>query len=321
MNLQRVTGLQKGLVIGPLSLVITPSWLQKIEIFKVQFAYGQREILTDYMRLDRTTLLMGVLQHGFTFRTNPADALTPRFRNYKRSPLWVYSEARARSLRNQGFKNVQAIGAPWLYLAPTPESSSSKNTRDSFIVFPIHTALSVNVSPSERDIKSKIHYWKSISGDNTLTICLFWSDYLEWSWRRIAEAEGVNVTVVGIGDTNPVWSPHSSRIDFLPNLRTLLQQHSHAIFETFTSGMIYAISAGLAVGYFPQTQTEYESQLLGHIDGDYWMARQIPGIIGEFVEAHALVDRNNEMLGVESFSTPDRLKELLVYETGIVPSS
>lgn len=321
MNLQRVAGLQKGLVIGPLSLVLTPSWLQKIETFRLQFAYGQREILTDYMRLDRTTLLLGVLQHGFTFRTNSADARTPRLSSYKRSPLWVYSETRARSLRDQGFKNVQAIGAPWLYLPPTSESSAPQNTRDSFIVFPIHTALSVNVSPDESEIKRKIQFWKSISGDSTLTICLFWSDFLEWSWRRIAEAEGVKVTVVGVGDTNPVWAPHSSRIDFLPNLRTLLQQHSHAIFETFTSGMIYAISAGLAVGYFPQTQTKYESQLQDHLDGDHWMAKQIPGVIGVFVEAQKLADRNNEMLGVESFSTPDRLRELLVYETGVVPGS
>ena len=118
-----------------------------------------------------------------------------------------------------------------------------------------------------------------------------------------------------------MWSDHSTRIDFLPNLRALLQQYSHAVFETFTSGMIYAISVGLAVGYFPQTQTEYESRLQAHQEGDHWMARQIPGVVGEFVDANELVDRNNKMLGVESFRTPDRLKELLVYEIGIVPRS
>jgi hypothetical protein len=319
--LQRVGGLQKGLVIGPLSLTVTPSWLQKIEMFKVQFAYGQREILTDYMGLDRSTLLLGILQHGFSCQDDPADAITPRLGNFKRSPLWVYSENRASALRIQGFKNVKAIGAPWLYLPPISGIPDTQKRRESFIVFPIHTSLSVNVSPSDFDIKSKIKYWKSLAGESPLTICLYWSDFLEWSWRRIAEAEGVQVTVVGLGETFPVWSEHSTRIDFLMNLRNLLQQHSHAIFETFTSGMIYAISAGLKVGYFPQTQTEYESGLQAHVEGDQWMTRQIPGVVGEFVEADALADLNNEMLGVESFCTPDDLRELLVYEIGIVPSS
>ena len=321
MILQKIGGSEKGLVVGPFSLTFTPSWLRKIEMFKVQFAYGQREILTDYMGLDRTTLFLGILQHGFSYQDDPADAITPRLRNFKRSPLWVYSENRASALRHQGLKNVNAIGAPWLYLPPISATSNTHKTQDRFVVFPIHTSLSVDVSPSENDIRSKIKYWKSIAGNNPLTICLYWSDYLEWSWRRIAQAEQVAVTVVGIGETTPVWSPHSTRIDFLANLRTLLHQHTHAIFETFTSGMIYAISAGLTVGYFPDTQTDYESQLKAHLEGDHWMARQIPGVVGEFVEAHSLVDLNNEMLGVVSFCPPDRLKELLVYEIGIVPSS
>ena len=319
MILQRAAGLQKGLVIGPLSLTLTPSWLQKIEMFKVQFAYGQREILTDYMGLDRTALLLGILQHGFSYKDDPSDAITPRLGNFKRSPLWVYSENRASSLRQQGFKNVKAVGAPWLYLPPMSKPPTMMPNKDRFVVFPIHTSLSVNVSPNESDIRNKIKYWKSIAGESPVTICLYWSDYLEWSWRRIAKAEGVEITVVGVGETVPVWSEHSARIDFLANLRTLLRQHSHAIFETFTSGMIYAISAGLTVGYFPQTQTEYESRLQSHLEGDHWMTRQIPGAVGEFVEANALVDLNNEILGVESLCTPDSLRELLVYEIGIVP--
>ena len=319
MILQKFGGLEKGLVLGPFSLTFSPNWLRKIEMFKLQFAYGQREILTDYMGLDRSTLLLGILQHGFSYKDDPSDAVTPRLENFRRSPLWVYSGSRASSLRNQGFGNVEAIGAPWLYLPPVSAFSDIRAKGDKFIVFPIHTTLSVNVSPTESEIKSKIKYWKSLARESPLTICLYWSDYLEWSWRRIAEAEEVAVTVVGISESTPVWSPHSARIDFLSNLRTLLHQHTHAIFETFTSGMVYAISEGLTVGYFPQTQTGYESQ--GHLEADHWMARHIPGVVGEFTEAKALAERNNEMLGLESFCTPDQLKESLVYEIGIVPKT
>ncbi len=321
MILQRVTGLQKGLVVGPCTLMLTPSWLQKIETFKVQFAYGQREILLDYMGLDRSTLLMGILQHGFSYQDDEADCITPRLKSFRRSPLWVYSEKRELSLKEKGFKNVKAIGAPWLYLPPSTTFSRMQPKKDRFIVFPIHTSLSVDVSPSDYEIRKKIQYWKSVAAGSPLTICLYWSDYLEWRWRWIAEDEGISVTVVGVGELDTVWSPHSTRIDFLTNLKSLLGEYSHAIFETFTSGIVYAISAGLSVGYFPQTQTEYESRLQAHLEGDRWMAKHIPGIVGEFVEARTLLDKNNEMLGVQSYRTPDELRELLIYEIGIVPSS
>ena len=78
MILQKIGGLEKGLVVGPLSLTFTPSWLRKIEMFKLQFAYGQREILTDYMGLDRSALLLGILQHGFSYEDEPWEAVTPR---------------------------------------------------------------------------------------------------------------------------------------------------------------------------------------------------------------------------------------------------
>lgn len=321
MILNRVSGRQKGAIVGRVSLSITPSWLQKIEMFKVQFAYGQREILTDYMGLDRSTLFLGVLQHGFTFNDVPSDANTPRLKMLQRTPLWVYSEDRAKSLQELGFSNVSSIGAPWLYLPKTSISRESKIGVEQYIVFPIHTSLSVAVSPSDEDIRKKIKYWKGIAGENALTICLYWSDFLEMSWRRIAQEEGVEVTLVGVGETDPVWSPHTTRVNFLTNLRDLLSQNTHAIFETFTSGMMYAISVGLSVGYFPQTHTDYESQLHDHTVGGQWMEENIPGVIGKFVSAKDLAKRNDRMLGVQSFRSPQELRNILVHEDGIVPIS
>ncbi len=321
MFVQRIRGVSKGVAVGPISCVLTPDWLSKIEKFRVQFAYGQREILLDYAGLDRSTLLTGILQHGFSFNHNEAECMTPRLRNFRRSPLWVYSAMREDALKELGHKNVKAIGAPWLYLPRASIIPTGQARVERIIVFPIHTSLSVSVSLSDSDIRRKIRYWKSISAGHPLTICLYWSDYLEWTWRRIADDEGVVVTFVGLGEINPVWSPHSTRIDFLKNLRSLIRGHSHAIFETFTSGMIYAISEGLSVGYFPQSQTEYESRLEEQVEGGRWMSTNIPGVVGEFVEAGTLSERNSEFLGVESFYSPDKLKELLLYEEGIVPTS
>lgn len=321
MFVQRIRGISKGVTLGPFSCVHTPNWFSKIEKFRIQFAYGQREILLDYAGLDRSTLLTGILQHGFSTKLNEAECITPRLRNFRRSPLWVYSAMREDALRELGHNNVKAIGAPWLYLPNDSIIPSAQVKVDRTIVFPVHTSLSVDVSLSDSDIRRKIRYWKSISVGRPLTICLYWSDYLEEKWRRIAHDEGVVVTFVGLGEINPVWSPHSTRINFLSNLRSLIREHSHAIFETFTSGIFYTISEGLSVGYFPQSQTEYESRLEEQVEGGRWISTNLPRIVGEFVEASTLSERNSEFLGVESLRSPDMLKELLLYEIGIVPTS
>jgi hypothetical protein len=316
--LRRISGAQNGLELGNISLLFTPSWLQKIEAFKVQFAYGQREILIDYAGLDKSALLMGILQHGLSYMDDPTEAATPRLRNFRRSPLWVYSERKAKFLSGYGHRNVRAIGAPWLYLPPASKSPTRQLIPERYIVFPIHTSLSINVSPDANEIRNKIKFWKSIAGDSQLTICLFWSDFLELSWRSVAESEGVMVTVVGVGETPPqYWSPHSARVDFLTNLRTILSQNSHAIFETFTSAMFYAISTGLKVGYFPQAQLEIEFQL--HGQADRWITENMSMVLGQFADPACFDELTNEMLGVESFRSPSELQELLSWEVGLVP--
>ncbi len=319
MILRKVSGDQSGLEVGNLSFLFTPSWLQKIETFKVQFAYGQREILVNYAGLDKSALLMGVIQHGISYIDDSAEAITPRLKNFKRSPLWVYSEKREKSLSIRGHKNVKAIGAPWLYLPPISNSSKVQQNTDRYIVFPIHTSLSTNLAPDETEIRKKIIFWKKIATDSPLTICLFWSDFLELSWRRIAEDEGVSVTVVGVGETIPqYWSPHSARVNFLANLRLILSQNTHAIFETFTSAIFYAISTGLKIGYFPQTQLEIESK--SHSQADFWISQNMPRVSGQFADALQYNDLTNGILGVESLRSPQELQDLLTWEVGVVPT-
>ncbi len=262
---------------------------------------------------------MGMLQHGFQPTYEAWDAKTPRVEGlFKRSPLWVFSQERADYLQLSGFRNVIAIGAPWLYLPKITNSKNNLLKDHKYIVFPAHTNFSIK-APNNSQIRKKIQFWKELAGDSSLTICLYWSDFLEPGWQQIAQEENVNVTLAGLGGLAPVWSQHPTRINFLYTVRELMLKHTHAIFETFTSPIFYAISSNLNVGYFPEVLTEQEVARGEILDGHKWIALNYPEIVGRFVDSNSLMERSDKMLGVDVKRSPLELKEILSPQEGVVP--
>ena len=297
----------------------TAKSLRNIEVFRTQFAYGHREILLDFMGLDHSNLFLGVLQHGFAPTFEPWDAFTPRTKGiFQRSSLWVFSQERAQGLAKLGYRNVSAIGAPWLYLPKEQSTTSRPQLAEQFIVFPNHTDLRI-LPPSESEIRDKVRFWKNVAGESPLTICLYWSDFLEYSWKKVAHEEGVSITLAGLGGLDPAWLPHSSRLNYLHNLRRLLSNHTHAIFETFTSAIFYAAIEGLDIACFPETLTDREKQSITFLEGDPWIKKEMPTIYSNFDSSQNLESCWNRMMGVGSKQTPEGLRTQLEIEPNCVP--
>ena len=306
--------------LGPFSVTHIPKSTRNLEKFKIQFVYGHREILLDYMGIERSNILLGILQHGVSQVGLTADThftrinLAQRQGIFGRVPQWVYSEITRNHLIANGVKNVEAIGAPWNYLEhdkyrDDKERLSNGNRR--FIIFPQHRNTSINEEVTRDDLQNRITYWRHLSNEEELTICLYWSEFLHPVWQQVCKEEGVNLVTAGVGDTNPAWSPHLSRVDFLQNLSRIMQNNTHCIFERETSAIFYAISLGLTVGYFPITRPcldtsskELESLLLA----------KFPEILNEFVSAGILMERSDLWLGRDSTRTPDELKSILKFE-------
>ena len=319
MLIRRIRGQQRGLSVGAVSMIHTTKTFQNIELFKTQFAYGHREILLDYMGLDHSHLFLGILQHGFAATFEPWEANTPRTKKvFQRCPLWVFSEERAQGLKSLGHSNVSAIGAPWLYLPESKSDCLRQSLTERFIVFPNHTDLRI-LPPSEAEIRAKVKFWKNLAGNNPLTICLYWSDFLEQSWRKVSEQEDVLITLAGLGGLDPAWLPHSSRLNYLHNLRQLLSIHTHAIFETFTSAIFYAAFEGLDIACFPEVLTNREKLSTTFLDGDPWIKKEMPSIYSNFDSSSNLAPCWNKMMGVDSKMTPEGLRRHLEIEPNCVP--
>ena len=298
--------------------------LQLIKKFEMQFAYGHREILLNYSKLDTTCLLLGIIQHG----VGPASTLysdwpTPRLRSLRRSNLWVYSKVAATQLVAEGAKNVSAIGSPWLYSKILDQYQGNiQPSKQKFLVFPRHYSFSYLSKVTRADLLEKIRHWKSIAGSQNLEICLYWSEFIDLKWQQIAREEGVTLVCAGLSQSAPIWSQTPSRIDFYANLRQIMDSATHCIFESFTSAIFYANDLGKKVGIF-QAQSS-----LGEIAREFefqreheWLLKNVPGIFNSFESNSALDAITREFLGYEELLSPEKLSITLRYQKGVIPNS
>jgi hypothetical protein len=295
---------------------------QLIRRFSMQFSYGHREILLNYARLDTSSLLIGVVQHGVgpTFCLY-SDWPTPRYRVLKRSNLWVYSKKAADELQNEGLRNVFAIGSPWLYSKILNGYAAKTNpTKTKFLVFPRHYSFSYLSKVASTSILEKIRFWKSIAGSEELEICLYWSDFLNPEWQRIAREEGVVLVCAGISQTMPLWSHSESRIDYYLNLRQIMDSSTHCIFEAFSSAMFYACDLGKNVGIFQTHSSLNEvNRELAFQKENVWLLRNVPEIFNTFEQSPALESITHELLGYDDLLSSERLADILRYQSGIIP--
>jgi hypothetical protein len=277
------------------------------------------------MGLPASTLLKGVLQHGVSAGPDLLrNARMPRVGLWKRSPYWVYSNSGERYLQEHGIKTAKAIGSPWAYLHKMNQVNPSKDLQvisDKYLIFPTHHSLSVHVPISRGQIKEKICFWKNLAKGNPTTICLLWTEFLDPNWHEICAEEGVELTFAGVSVTNPVWSPHPSRLNFLPSIMKLLHSHTHSIFECPTSAIFYALSMGHSVGYFSETLTfDWESESAAHKEEALWFREEMPTIFGQFAESKPVEKLWRDMLGFDAVLSPTNLEQTLIHSLKSVPT-
>ena len=293
------------------------------EKFQTQFAYGHREILLNYSKLNSASLLIGIVQHG----VGPAFTLysdwpTPRYRGLKRSNLWVYSKKAAAELASAGVKNVSAIGSPWLYSKILNGYAVRENPpKTKFLIFPRHYNFSHLSKITPADILEKIQHWKSIAGSEELEICLYWIEFFDPAWQRIAREEDVTLVCAGIPQTTPFWSQADSRVNFYVNLRQIIDSATHCIFESFTSAIFYANDLGKNVGIF-QTRSSLEevNSTAIFLRENEWLIRNAPEIFNSCESSSSLDSMAHELLGYDELLSPEILASVLRFQIGVIPN-
>ena len=111
-------------------------------------------------------------------------------------------------------------------------------------------------------------FFRDLVGNNLSTVCLHWNDFLDTETRQALIDLGFEVTCVGTGANSTPWSLGGDRVKFLPNLRNLLETHTHWVGESFNTSMFYAMSMGLNIGIFVDNPNYYEMGSSGYAISD-----------------------------------------------------
>ena len=301
-------------------------------MFAEQFNYGHREIMLQYMGLDFSHQLIGNLQHGSFPPGYEVDFRTPRYLWGRKSKHWVFSKYLESNASLKGFRNVIAIGAPWIYIPKSKVlTSSNENIKSNrVLIMPMHSqGDSINQSTFESKI-NRAKLFRSAVGDREATVCLHYFDYLDQDTRKSFEAVGFNVTCLGLGSIPTPWSNATSRLTFLPRLMKLMSEHQYYLTDGFGTSLFYALDSGMEVSVEIQIGFELSLGANGvrtRVDSELplkktvlkYLEINLPNTLGRYCAPNEYVKISDVWLGKNCFRSPEDLRSVIDYRSGVYP--
>lgn len=227
-------------------LQVARAWVYPEEILlSEQFNFGNREVLIVCNELNKASLFLSSVQHGWypENETRPIPVIKSKFgRQY---PYLTWGTRFRDLLKDDGYTKVFAIGAPWSHLLKKqmidPRSikvPGEVNKR--LLFFPRHSAPGITI---EHNIK--LDYVAKVTGASEITVCLFWLDFIDPAIRNFYEKYGCKLVCVGYrgssGFETP-WAPIGGRTLFLPRILELIEAHDLVAVDEVSTSFWYALS-------------------------------------------------------------------------------
>ncbi len=291
--------------------------------FSENFAYGHQEILLKYIGQNFSSQIVGVIQHGASRPNFLEDVRSPRFAWAKKTTYWAWSKDTEELAFRQGFKNVRAIGAPWLYLKMRALESLElgKFFSSKFLVMPSHSTGNASevASREEKDLRAR--KFREAIGNEFATVCLHAADFCDPEIREAFEKYKFKVTCVGSSLIQPAWSSSGNRVRTLYSLMKLMNEHTHFITDHYGTALIYALDLGMDVAIYPEIKrfqrldvnssdktVEFDSATKSETDFLYENFRVA---INNFASASLYSQVTSSILGKNAVMMPEELLETL----------
>ncbi len=297
-----------------------------MNMYPEQFAYGHREILLDECELDYSAQLIGNLQHGIEI--NSFDFRSPKYLFGKTAKTWVFSRDLEIESRKQGFKNVYAIGAPWLYLARrnTSKLIFTGNMTKRVLVMPGHSQTNFYDRSSKDLMIKRAKLFRDAVGNLQSTLCLHPIDFLNADTRNSFAEQGFEVVCLGISNSIPPWSPAANRMKFLDNLFYLMSTHTHYVTDDVGTSLFYALNMGLEVAVFPEIRHSLDTAGInsGAINNseylnssEKFLKQNLNEVIDRFGASDQLRNFANLSLGLDCMKEKEELLEILDFRRDV----
>ncbi|MFL3005271.1 MAG: hypothetical protein ACJZ1R_03805 [Candidatus Neomarinimicrobiota bacterium] len=192
--------------------------------------YGHYHILKKYSKTILPYKINGELQHGWS--PDHGIMIDPNLATIemKQRRYYVFNKFNIKRSHKFGFKNVFAIGAPFIY-HPDIEKIKNETHSGKLILFPTHTSI--------YDTQDNLHKFRLYLKDikkltkefASITVSLGWIDYKNISIRALFEKQNINI--VSLGQMNEP--------DFLDNYITIVRDYEYVSSDSFSSAIFYSL--------------------------------------------------------------------------------
>jgi hypothetical protein len=260
--------------------------------------YGHGTILREAAGVHELRPIRGYVQHGWAV----GSGLDAPYRLVRWLPNLVWSAENLEAARHAGLRHVEAVGAPFCYLADSDAVERGTNRpapARGAIVYPHHGWRRAGVQGDHQAMIDAIAARES--GD--VTVCLYWREFEDEVVRRHYEHAGFRVISHG-GAEDP---------RFLVRLRDELLNHRRAVTNRIGTAIWYAAYLGLNVEVygplFVVQETAAEADSFDRLQRARWPAIFTGELEG--ADARAL---GADQLGAEYVRSPTELRRLLGLE-------
>jgi|688.fasta_scaffold23555_7 hypothetical protein len=302
----------------------------QMKLYGEQFAYGHREVLLKYCNLPSDLIFEAHLPHG-KISPNFLDPIQKIFDPHGNPVLQLlWRDDSKREATELGISNVQPIGATFLYALaneghslgeiqamlrestsnfdwPAAEADQRKYVKrfKSIVYMPMHSW--------DGDVRKHLVNPKSpLLGlpPERITVLLGFLDFCDPVTRNVYMDLGWKVTCAGARSSKVTGSPAGGRVDFLPNLYSILKDSELVVSDEFTTGLFYAMAIGRKVGILNhseqielvysswQTQSNFNERVNQFRNFYNWLH-------GDFSTSEEIHLAVSTALGINSFRVPE----------------
>lgn len=264
--------------------------------------YGHGDILRRYCGTTGRPQVGGHLQHGWTVSLGLSrEALAEPV------PKLLWSDRVAAEARALGYRQVHAIGSPFLYLPPLGDQPSepARGPR-SLLVIPFHGW------ERERLAGDMTRYADSLDrlvaeGFGPITVCLYWAEYEDPTLREVFAARGHRVVTNGHRDRNPT---------FLYRQRALIAEHAYATSNRICTAAFYVLALGRRFFLYGPPMGLSRTRDPSGEEFAAWQAEHYRELLWESFGDRCHASYADRELGRDSMRGPEELRALLGWGPG-----
>ncbi len=202
--------------------------------------YGHGKILREYAGVRLPYRINGSIQHGWHEGAGIYSAPEKDTDELFGKRYYVWTTDNVLAARERGFRNVVALGAPFIYMPPMPCIEPKPS---SLILFLGHGSEWEPLNDPIADYRRFFEtHAEILAGFSNVTISLYWLEYENKDLVRYLERLGLKVVTMGHRDNNPA---------FLDNFRRHVSEHEFFGSNYYFTATFYALHMGMKTFVLP----------------------------------------------------------------------